>query len=204
MKPFKAWAFLILSFFLTLNIQGASAYEAHEPIPQINLIDPNREIVVRKMDKEAEILAKYLEGHNSPLQFNAQDFIDSAKEYTLDWKLVVSIAGVESTFGKHIPGGYNGWGWGVYGNQAIYFESWKDGIYTVSKGLKEDYVSRGLTTPHAMNRRYAASPRWGGNVTFFMNEIQKFADEYESAITDVGISTTAVAASSAHLSYNTN
>lgn len=204
MKLYKVLAFLLISFILALNIQGAAAYEVHDPIPQINLIDPNREIIVKKMDPEAEVLANYLESHNSPLQYHAQDFIDAAKEYGLDWRLVVSIAGVESTFGKHIPGGYNGWGWGVYGTQAIYFDSWKDGIYTVSKGLRENYVNYGYTEPYSMNRIYAASPRWGSKVTFFMNEIQKFADKYDSVTVDVGISNTQVAASSAHLSYNTN
>lgn len=141
---------------------------------------PFEEVSARKLDKEAQILAAYLAKYNSPLQHHSQDFVDAAKEYGLDWKLVVSIAGVESTFGKHIPGGFNGWGWGVYGSQAIYFSSWRNGIYTVSKGLKEDYISRGLLDPYAMNRRYAASPSWGAKVSYFMADLEKFAQEFEN------------------------
>lgn len=136
-------------------------------------------ISARKLDKEAKIISEYLAQFNSPLQYHAQDFVDAAKTYDLDWKLVVSIAGVESTFGKAIPGGFNGWGWGVYGDQALYFNSWKEGIYTVSRGLKEDYVSRGLFDPFAMNKRYAASPFWGGKVSFFMQDLERFAEQVE-------------------------
>ncbi len=142
-------------------------------------------VEARKLDKEAQILSAYLAKFNSPLQYHAQDFIDAAKEYYLDWRLVAAISGVESTFGKQIPGGYNGWGWGVYGTQAIYFDSWKDGIYTVSKGLRENYLNKGLTDPYAINRIYAASPHWGRNVTYFMNDLEKFAQIYETENKDL-------------------
>lgn len=143
------------------------------------------EVSYKQLDERAKILSDYLASYNSPLQYHAQDFIDAANEYGLDWKLVVSIAGVESTFGKQIPGGFNGWGWGVYGSQAIYFSSWKEGIFTVSKGLKEDYIGRGLTDPYSMNRRYAASPAWGRKVAYFMNDLEKFANEFESETIDL-------------------
>lgn len=157
------------------------------------------QIITRKLDREAEILAHYLGEHNSPLQYNAQDFVDAAHEFDLDWKLVPAIAGVESTFGKFTPGGYNGWGWGVYGTQAIYFKSWREGIFTVSKGLKEDYVNRGLTDPYSMNRRYAASPVWGRKVVFFMNDIEKYAQSYKQPVADIRLSQSKVAAISGQL-----
>ncbi len=98
----------------------------------------------------------------------------------MDWKLVPAIAGVESTFGKFTPGGYNGWGWGVYGTQALYFNSWRDGIFTVSKGLKENYINNGLTDPYSMNRIYAASPVWGSKVAYFMNDIDQFSKTHRA------------------------
>jgi hypothetical protein len=136
------------------------------------------QIESRPVDKRATILKDYLAKHNSPLEDSAQDFIDAADQYGLDWKLIVSISGVESTFGKYIPGGFNGWGWGVYGDNAIYFKSWREAIFTISKGLRENYVNKGYAEPYSMNRLYAASPNWGGNVTFFMNDIEKYAQNY--------------------------
>lgn len=133
----------------------------------------------KELDSRAQILSTYLAKHNSPLQYHSQDFIEAADTYELDWKLVPAIAGVESTFGKRIPGGFNGWGWGVYGTRSIYFNSWRDGIFTVSKGLKENYIDDGLTNPYSMNKRYAASPTWGSKVNFFLKDMGEFAKEYK-------------------------
>lgn len=132
------------------------------------------DVEAKKMDSRAKILAKYLSNFDSPLQNHAQDFIDAADTYKLDWKMLPAIAGVESTFGKFIPGGFNAWGWGVYGNQAIYFSSWKKGIFTIAKGLRENYLDKGLNDPYAINRIYAASPTWGSKVAFFMQDLEKF------------------------------
>ncbi len=134
----------------------------------------------KKLDNKAKTLAAYLAKYDSPLQYHAQDFIDAADTYQLDWKMVPAIAGVESTFGKQIPGGYNGWGWGVYGTQAIYFNSWRDAIFTISKGLREGYLDKGLTDPYSMNRVYAASPTWGMKVSYFMQDIEQFANQFEA------------------------
>lgn len=148
---------------------------------------PNQEMTIqaKQLDYRALILTDYLNQFDSPLAEHAQDFIDAADTYHLDWRLVPAIAGTESTFGKHVPGGldprytsYNGWGWGVYGTQAIYFKSWRDAIFTVSKGLKENYVNKGLTDPYAINRVYAASKTWGSHVSFFIADIDKFAEGY--------------------------
>ncbi len=138
------------------------------------------QVVSRKLDKEAEILQKYLAKFDSPMQYSAQDFIDAAREYNLDWKMLPAIAGVESTFGKQIPGGYNAYGWGVYGTQAIYFESWRDGMFTVAKGLRDNYLNKGLKDPYSINRIYAASPFWGSKVIYFMQDLEKFENNYQA------------------------
>ncbi|MDO8573123.1 MAG: hypothetical protein Q7R77_00010 [Candidatus Daviesbacteria bacterium] len=167
--------------FLSRPVLGEKMPEAKKDSPQI--------IEAKKLDNKANILSKYLASYNSPMQYHAQDFVDAAEAYNLDWKLLPSIAGVESTFGKFIPGGFNAWGWGVYGTQAIYFSSWRDGMFTVAKGLRENYLNKGLTDPYAINRIYAASPRWGGNVSYFMADLEKFANNFESNeqnITQVG------------------
>jgi hypothetical protein len=141
--------------------------------------------VPEKKDQRVDILKKYLETHKSPMVANAKDFVEAADKYDLDWKLVASIAGVESTFGKHTPGSeffgnesYNAWGWGVYGDNSLGFPSWKDGIYTVSRGLREKYVNRGLRTPLEMNRIYASSKTWGVRVDYFMSRIAEFEAKY--------------------------
>lgn len=137
-------------------------------------------IISKKLDNHAQILANYLASYNSPMQYQAQDFIDASNKFSLDWKILPAIAGVESTFGKFIPGGYNAYGWGVYGTQAVYFNSWREGIFTVARGLRENYLDKGLTEPYSINRIYAASPFWGAHVSYFMNDLEKFAQNYEA------------------------
>lgn len=127
-------------------------------------------------EEKVRVLHAYLTKHNSPMAENAQDFVDAAEQYNLDWRLVPSIAGVESTFGKRIlPGSYNPFGWG---GGYIKFESFRDSIYTVSKGISEKYVQDGLDTPHKMQKRYAPpSHTWGNKVQYFMNKIQAYSEE---------------------------
>ncbi len=162
--------FLILPFIL---IQPVSA-QGEGNREQKNIIQ------VKQLDPKALVLKEYFAKYNSPLENYAQDFIDASEEYDMDWKLVPSIAGVESTFGKFTPGGKNAWGWGVYGSQALYFSSWRDGIFTVSQGLKENYLNKGLTEPYSMNRIYATSPTWGSKVTYFMNDLDQFAKAHKA------------------------
>lgn len=179
-----------------------SFFSAKE-VQEEKLVDnsANLQVEAKQLDKEAKVLAEYFSSYQSPLEAHAQDFIDAAKTYRLDWKMLPAIAGVESTFGKQIPGGYNAWGWGVYGTQAIYFDSWRQAIFTIAKGLRENYLDKGLSEPYAINRAYAASPRWGGNVSYFMKDLEKFAQKYEQGLytTDVNVPFIKIAAASGKL-----
>lgn len=172
-KRFFVFLLLILPLLFP-NINVRAEKKAENTNPQLEIIEG------KKLDKKATILAKYLAKFDSPLQYHAQDFVDAAEDYQLDWKMVPAIAGVESTFGKQIPGGYNAWGWGVYGTQAIYFSSWREGIFTIAKGLREGYLNKGLTDPYSINRVYATSPFWGGKVSYFMRDLENFADKFEA------------------------
>jgi len=128
-------------------------------------------------DNRVKILREFLESYNSPLAPFAGTFVETADIYNLDWRLVASISGVESTFGQQIPANsYNGWGWGIYGNNVIYFSSWEDGIQTISKGLRERYMNqRGATNIYEIGRTYAASPVWASHVEHYMNRISDFS-----------------------------
>lgn len=180
---------LVLLLLLNFSTKTALAEKEEAVVPE--------QISAKQLDKKAEILALYLAKYNSPLQYHAQDFIDAAKLYDLDWKLLPSIAGVESTFGKFIPGGFNGWGWGVYGTQAIYFNSWTEAIFTVSKGLRENYLNKGLTDPYLINKAYAASDAWGGKVTYFMADLETFASQFKEKEVNLSEKTPKIAAVSA-------
>jgi hypothetical protein len=120
-------------------------------------------------------LKAYLESKNSPLAEYADVFIKEAKDNKLDWKLVAAISGLESSYGIHIPyNSYNGWGWGVYGDNVMRFASWSEAIRTISQGLRKNYIDRGATDVYSIGRIYAASPTWAERVSYIMNQMQKF------------------------------
>lgn len=173
----KLLILLLLPLFLVFATGKTGAF-----LPEHEITKISNEISVKKLDKEAQVLASYLSKFNSPMQYHAQDFIDASKEYGLNWKMLPAIAGVESTFGKFIPGGYNAYGWAIYNSDSRFgFKSWRDGMFVVAKGLRENYLNRGLDNPYSINRLYATSPHWGKNVTFFMNDLEKFAKNYNTS-----------------------
>ncbi|MEK7106496.1 MAG: hypothetical protein AAB895_04050 [Patescibacteria group bacterium] len=140
----------------------------------------------RANDDRVKTLKAYLEENNSPLASSAQVFVDSADEYNIDWKLVAAISGVESTFGQAIPpASYNAWGWGVYGDNVIYFSSWDDGIKTISQGIRERYMNeRGATNVYEIGSTYATSTTWAQRVEMYMQRI----DDYTALNTSDGLS----------------
>lgn len=127
-------------------------------------------------DYRVKIVENYLKHYDSPMVSNAYDFVYFADKYDLDWRLVLAIAGVESTYGKQIPPySYNGWGWGVYGDNVIRFKSWKEGIQTVSQGLREKYMDKwGAQSINQIGSFYASSPHWSNSVNIHLSMIQRF------------------------------
>ncbi len=137
---------------------------------------------VAEIDNRAKILEEYLKKYDSPLAPYAQIFIDQADKYDLDWKLVPAIAGVESYFGHMIPPySYNGWGFGVYGNNVLRFASWEDGIMTLNKSLRERYMTeRGATNIYEIGSTYAADRSWANKVQHFISEIEQVEQGFSS------------------------
>lgn len=131
-----------------------------------------------KIDTRPDRLRSFLASFDSPLTDSADHFVAEADRLSLDWKLVAAIAGIESTFGKHIPyNSYNGWGWGVFTGEkdGIHFKNWEDGITQVSEGLRYNYMNKGAVTIEQIGRIYAASPAWSWKVRFFLDKIEAFA-----------------------------
>ncbi|MBI2613376.1 MAG: glucosaminidase domain-containing protein [Candidatus Levybacteria bacterium] len=135
--------------------------------------------VAKEPDSRVKILREYLGQYDSPLQPYAQDFVEIADKYGLDWKLVAAISGVESTFGKQIPyQSFNGWGWGIYGTNMIRFSSWTQGIETVSEGLRTNYLNKWEARDvYEIGRFYAASPTWAQRVDYFMRKIDELKNQ---------------------------
>jgi hypothetical protein len=143
---------------------------------------------IEVIDQRGKLLDDYLAKYNSPLTGKGEDFVKAADDNGVDWRLVPAIAGAESTFGQKIPGGhhpaytsYNGWGWGVYGDKVVSFNSWKDAIYAVTKGLKKNYIDKGLQDPETINSKYSSSPNWKNSVNYFLDDMTDFAKSHPTS-----------------------
>lgn len=162
---------------IALTLLGLTARPVYAMAPQIAEASARPNYRAKPEDRRISHLKAFLETYDSPLAESAEHFIAEADRLELDWKLVAAIAGVESTFGKHIPAySYNGWGWGVFtGMQdGIHFKNWNDGITQVSEGLRYNYVDKGARSIEQIGRIYAASPAWSTSVRFFLRKIEDF------------------------------
>lgn len=119
--------------------------------------------------QQIENIRIYLSKRNSPLAQYANEFVDAANHYNIDYRIVAAISIVESGGGKHNFKPYNAWGWGTQS-----FENWKDGIWTISEGLSK-YYEKGADTPQKIAKSYCPphSIKWAKNVSLVINQIEE-------------------------------
>jgi hypothetical protein len=179
----KKFVFILLTILFLVNATHAHAKTAGSSA-RLAFVNIN----LQKEDNRTLTLRNFLMQYDSPLAGHSHKFISEADKNGLDWKLVASIAGVESYFGHMIPPySYNGWGYGVYGTNVRRFDSWDDGITTVSQALRRDYINNwGATNVYEIGSFYAADPLWASKVTHFMNLLEKY--EADSSRKSISIS----------------
>lgn len=168
---------LILLAAAILLPKVANAAEISHPSAQLSSgvvckIDNTR-------DRRVAALKNVLERRGSPLAEYASMYVKYADQNGVDWKLLPAISGLESSFGLRLmPGSYNAYGWG---GGYIYFESWEDGINTINKALRTNYMDKwGATDVWSIGPIYAESPTWAVRVNGFMEDID---EEYKKLST---------------------
>jgi hypothetical protein len=148
----------------------------------------NSKTSIRTEDPRVIAMQKFLLAYNSPMYPYSKNFIEQADRYSLDWRLVASISGVESAFGNLVPRGTNnGWGWRGANPTAqgwSQFETWGHGIETVTSRLALGYGT--TLTPFQIEPSYcppcAANPAhaWANGVLRFMRELDYYVDNLDS------------------------
>ena len=132
---------------------------------------------VEKLDARAKIIENFFKNYNTPLLNLSGKFIEIADKYDLDWRLLPSIAMQESNGGRRvIKNSNNPFGYGIYGGAVLRFNSFEEAIERVGRGLREDYLNKGLKTPSQIMAKYTppAVPTgsWAKGVSIFMQELQ--------------------------------
>lgn len=127
---------------------------------------------VQIADARAEIVAEFLERHDSPLEpydHFGRVLVETADRYDLDYRLLPAIMMQESNLCKRIPeGSYNCLGFGIHERGTLGFASYEEGFDRAARELKERYVDIGLTTPEDIMKKY--TPSSNGSWAFSVNQ----------------------------------
>lgn len=130
---------------------------------------------VGSSDARPEIIRQYLADYNSPLEPHADTLVEASDQYGLDYRLLTAIAQQESNLCKKIPpGSHNCWGWGIHSEGSLGFSSFDKAIWTVSEGLKTEYLDKGYETPEEIMSKYTplSQGSWAFGVEKFMAELE--------------------------------
>lgn len=167
------------------------------PSPNNIELDFDRQIMQIKWNKETQTMSQnvstydprtqavylLLSQFNSPLAPYADVFVTEADKNGNDWRLAVSITGIESGFGKLIPkDSYNAWGWRG-GPEGAYskFSSWEESITFITYRLAEGYgrdISPWVMEPIYCPPRYNdGTHAWARNVEKYMNILEEYRKE---------------------------
>lgn len=131
--------------------------------------------IIVSTDARSTIIDTFLEKYKSPMNGVGNFVVETADKYDLPFWLVPAISMCESNLGKRVPeGSFNAWGWGVYGDKVTKFLSWEQGIESVSKGLSQNYLGKGLDTPEKIMQIYTPSSNgsWANCVNQFLAELK--------------------------------
>lgn len=130
---------------------------------------------VEATDARVEIIRQYLAKYKSSLEPHASFIVQTSDKYGMDYRLITAIAQQESNLCKLIPpSSFNCWGWGIHSQGSLGFGSFEQGIEVVSKGLKEQYLDKGYTSPEQIMSKYTplSNGSWANGVNQFMNEME--------------------------------
>lgn len=126
-------------------------------------------------DARPELIRQYLAFYKSPLLPFSDFIVATADKYGLDFRLITAIAQQESNLCKIIPPeSYNCWGWGIHSRGSLGFTSYEEGIETVSKGLRDEYLNKGYLTVEEIMSKYTplSNGSWAKGVSQFMSEME--------------------------------
>jgi len=179
MAPFLLFVTIIYYLYLSYNqTKHFRAFHNSKQLVVFAALPSLENVVIDKIeekDANVEIVRQFFTRYNSPLEPFAQDIVDAANAYNIDFRLLPAIAMQESNLCKKAPiDSYNCWGFGIYGKKTTRFENYKEAIYTVTKTLSQQYKNKGLETPEEIMKKYTPSNngRWAYSIKFFMDRLK--------------------------------
>jgi len=131
---------------------------------------------LKTADARPEIITQYLQRYHSPLIPYAELLVQVADDNDFDYRWMVAIAQQESNLCKKIPpNSYNCWGWGIYGDQVIRFDSYEHAITAIAPQFKEKFLKGGFDEdPYTVMQTYTPPSQgsWASGVLQFFSELE--------------------------------
>lgn len=165
---------LILTCLTLITLAALNPTKDIKKIEQKNM---EFKITYKRVDR-VKALENFFKKYNSPLAENAETFVKVADKFNMDYRILPSIACQESTCAKRlIEGTYNPFGWGIYGNNYISFESYDHAIEKVGEGLHKNYLSKGFDTLYEIAPIYTPPSKgsWYKGTRWFSTQIDLMA-----------------------------
>jgi hypothetical protein len=112
----------------------------------------------------------FLSRKNSPIAGIGAALVGYARDYDIDPRLVIAIAGAETTFGLHQCTDNNAWNW--FHKRACpqsAFTSYQEGAEHVTRFMRLSYLNRGYDTIELIRYKYCTTgcDNWTPLVTSF-------------------------------------
>lgn len=135
----------------------------------------NSETQITQEDARIAVLREFFKKHRSPLREYAQNIVEVADKYSMDYRLIPAIAMQESNACRKIPkNSFNCWGFGIYGGNVRRFSDYGEGIEIVTKTLAREYRDKGYRDPVQIMAKYTPSSNgsWAKSVIYFMDSLK--------------------------------
>ena len=168
---------LIISLFVAYDIQNQQRYiESKVRVELLSSAEGNLQL---QEDPRVVRLRSFFKKFGSPLENNAEVFTEVADKYQIDYRLLPSIAMVESSGGKHTPScaRYNPFGWTSLTSPCGFwrFVSFDEAVRYVAKEIStssyySDFRKEGSIKELSESYNHG-SKKWAGDVEFFLNQI---------------------------------
>jgi|GEM_PF-1198470 len=129
----------------------------------------------KQSDSRAANLRAFFRKYNSDLYDYAEFIVAVSDLNQFDYRLLPAIAMQESNLCRYIPeSSHNCWGWGIYGTTVTRFSSYEEAITTVARGIKNEYIDKGMLTASAIMKKYTppSTGSWAYGVNQFLRMLE--------------------------------
>lgn len=168
---------VFLTFQQTTGGHGfSSLFGTHESVAyaalpdNVNVVDDTIGVGDVRVGK----VLNFLDSYHSPLSAYAQQLVDTADKYHIDYTWIPAIAMQESGGCQKVIGDSNNcWGYGIHGGRVKKFDSYDAAIETMGQYLSKN-KQNGLDTIDKLGDIYNPSNHndWKGKVSLFLAEMQ--------------------------------